>query len=54
VAEAGLRAMFAGRAECVPGLLNRVFAILASLTPQFVVDLLRRRAPWLPKGGRAA
>ncbi len=54
VAEAGLRAMFAGKAECVPGLVNRALAVLASLTPQIVVDLLRRRAPWLPKGGRPA
>jgi short-subunit dehydrogenase len=52
VAAAGVRAMLAGRAECTPGLLNRVMAVLAAATPQFVVDLARRRAPWLPRADR--
>ena len=47
VARAGLRAMFARRAVCVPGLLTRVMLVLAVLTPQFVIDLIRVRAPWL-------
>lgn len=51
VAEAGLRAMFARKAECVPGLLTRAMVLGAVLTPQFVIDLIRRRAPWLPKKG---
>ncbi len=51
VAEAGLRAMFAKKAECVPGLLTRAMAFGALMTPQFVIDLIRRRAPWLPKAG---
>jgi len=49
VAAAGLRAMFAGRAEHIPGLRARAMAYLAALTPQWAIDLLRRRAPWLPK-----
>ena len=49
VAEAGLRAMFASKAECVPGLLTRAMALGAVLTPQFVIDSIRRRAPWLPE-----
>ena len=49
VAEAGLRAMFAGEAECVPGPVARAMTLLAALTPQPVIDLIRRRAPWLPK-----
>jgi len=49
VAEAGLRAMFAGRAECTPGALTRAMAMAATLTPQPVIDLIRRRAPWLPR-----
>jgi uncharacterized protein len=48
VARAGLRALFARRAECMPGLLNRVLALLSMLTPQWIIDLIRRRAPWLP------
>lgn len=49
VADAGLRAMFAGRAECVPGVFSRVMAESSAWTPQWVIDLLRRRAPWLPQ-----
>ena len=54
VAAAGVRAMLAGRAECTPGLLNRAMAVLAAATPQPLVDLVRRRAPWLPRADRAA
>ena len=54
VAAAGVRAMLAGRAECTPGVLNRALAVLAAATPQPVVDLVRRRAPWLPRADRAA
>jgi uncharacterized protein len=50
VAEAGVRALLAGRAECVPGLRNRVMAVASALTPQWVIDLIRRRAPWLRTG----
>jgi short-subunit dehydrogenase len=53
VAEAGVRALLAGRAECVPGFTNRLMAAAAALTPQWVVDLLRRRAPWLRPGAPA-
>ncbi|MGZ6143234.1 MAG: SDR family NAD(P)-dependent oxidoreductase [Myxococcales bacterium] len=49
VAAAGLEAMFAGKAECTPGLLTRALAAMAVLTPQPVIELLRRRAPWLPR-----
>ena len=54
VAEAGLRAMFAGRAEHIPGMLTQLMTLGAVLTPQWVIDLIRRRAPWLPKGGSAS
>ena len=47
VARAGLEAMFAGRAECTPGLLTRALGFTAALTPQPVIDLIRRRSPWL-------
>jgi short-subunit dehydrogenase len=52
VAAAGVRALLAGRAECTPGVLNRVLRMLAAATPQVLVDLLRRRAPWLPRADR--
>ena len=47
VAAAGLRAMFRGEAECVPGILAREMAVASVWTPQPVIDWLRRRAPWL-------
>ena len=50
VAKAGLRALFAKRAECMPGLLTRVMMVLAVLTPQWIIDLLRRRTSWLAPG----
>jgi hypothetical protein len=49
VARAGLSAMFRKRAVVIPGLLSRVMAWGAVLTPQWVIDLIRRRAPWLPR-----
>ncbi|MEW5741651.1 MAG: SDR family NAD(P)-dependent oxidoreductase [Myxococcota bacterium] len=49
VARAGLRAMFRRRAVVIPGLLSRVMTCFAALTPQWVIDLIRRRAPWLPR-----
>jgi len=52
VAEAGLKAMFAKKAERIPGALNWIAALAAQLTPQWVVDLIRRRAPWLPRRDR--
>ncbi len=52
VAEAGLAAMFAGEAEHIPGRLTRAMTLGAVLTPQWAIDLLRRHAPWLPKGPR--
>jgi len=49
VAEAGLTAMFARRAEHIPGRLTRAMTLAAVLTPQWVIDLLRRHFPWLPR-----
>jgi short-subunit dehydrogenase len=51
VAESGVRALLAGRAECVPGVSSRVMAVLAAATPQWVVDLIRRRSRWLGRPG---
>lgn len=48
VSEQGLAALFSGQAECIPGALNRVLSQLAESTPQPLIDLLRRHAPWLP------
>lgn len=53
VAKAGLRALFAGRAECIPGLLTRLMTWGSVITPQFVIDLIRRRGPWMRSAGGA-
>jgi short-subunit dehydrogenase len=47
VAEAAVRALLRGDAECVPGTSARLMAWFSALTPQWAVDLVRRRAPWL-------
>jgi short-subunit dehydrogenase len=47
VAELGVAALLDGKAECVPGISGRMMALAASATPRWVVDLVRRRAPWL-------
>jgi len=52
VARAGLEAMFRRRAVVIPGLLSKLFAWGAALTPRWVIDLVRRRAPWLGRPGR--
>jgi uncharacterized protein len=54
VAASGLRAMFAGRAERIPGLLSPFLAWFSARLPQWLLDLVRRRAPWLPKRGGEA
>ena len=51
VAEAGLRAMFAGRAEYIPGVVARALARFFALVPRWIIGVVRRRAPWLPKPG---
>jgi uncharacterized protein len=53
VADAGLRAMFAGRAEIIPGLLAHAMVWLSVLVPEWAIAVLRKRAPWLPKRGDA-
>ncbi len=47
VARAGVRAMFARKAVCMPGLVTRLMTFGAVLLPQVVIDFVRRRAPWL-------
>jgi uncharacterized protein len=47
VAELGVAALLTGKAECVPGVYGRLMALAAAATPQWIVDLIRRRAPWL-------
>ena len=50
VARAGLEAMFRGEAEHTPGALNRVMVAAAVMTPQPLIDWIRR-GPWFPLRG---
>lgn len=49
VARAGLTAMFRREAEHVPGILGRAMVAAAVITPQPLIDALRRWGPWLRK-----
>ncbi|MFZ5444456.1 MAG: SDR family NAD(P)-dependent oxidoreductase [Myxococcota bacterium] len=52
VAKKAVDAMLARRGLSIPGLLSKLFAWGAAVTPQWLVDLIRRRAPWLPMPDR--
>lgn len=47
VAREGLRAMFAGEAESMPGALTKAMTAAAVATPQRVIDWVRRFGPWM-------
>lgn len=49
VARKAVEAMFAGKAEVIPGVHWRVMANLASVTPSWLIDRLRMHAPWLSR-----
>ncbi len=49
VARAGVQAMFEGRALVVPSPMAKVFATSMALAPRWLIDLVRRRSPWLPR-----
>lgn len=42
VAKAGVKALFAGRAECIPGLLNKLTVKLIPLIPHFIIEMIHR------------
>ncbi len=52
VGEAAVRALLRGDAECIPGLSARLMAWGSALAPQWVVDLVRRRGPWMGPGAQ--
>lgn len=49
VAEAGLKGLFEGRAEVLPGTLTKLMLLGTLLTPRWVVNLSMRWAPWRAK-----
>jgi uncharacterized protein len=42
VARAGVKALFAGRAECVPGALNKLLVLLLPLVPNIVIGWINQ------------
>ncbi len=43
VAEAGIRALFGDKAECIPGLLSKLVIMLLPFVPHFVISRINRR-----------
>lgn len=43
IADAGLDALFKNKAECVPGVLNKITMVLMPLIPQFIISSINRR-----------
>ena len=43
VAKVGIKALFSGRAECIPGLLNKLIVFLFPIIPHFIIGLINKR-----------
>ncbi len=43
VAKAGVRALFRGRAVCIPGFINKITVLMAPLVPGFIIEVITRR-----------
>ena len=43
VARSGLKALFKNRAECIPGILNKLIVLFVPLVPRFVIELIYRK-----------
>jgi len=43
VAKAGVRALFRGRAVCIPGLVNKISVLLVPLIPRFIIEVITAR-----------
>lgn len=49
VAEAGIKALFKGRAVCIPGLFNKIIVIILPLIPRFIIEIIARRSSVIRK-----
>ena len=49
VAKAGIEALFKGRAECIPGYLNKLIVCMLPLLPSFIIGLLYKRTKLHPQ-----
>jgi uncharacterized protein len=43
VARAGVRALFRNRAECIPGLLNKLVILILPVVPHFIISMINRK-----------
>ena len=43
IADAGLSALFKNKAECVPGVLNKIILVVMPLIPHFIISHINRR-----------
>jgi len=49
VASRAVRALFKNKAECVPGLLNKIIMLVVPLVPTWLIELINHRTNWLKK-----
>ena len=42
IANAGIRALFKNRAECIPGFLNKIIIVLLPFIPHFIIGIINR------------
>lgn len=47
VAHAGVKALFAGRAECIPGALNKIVVFLLPFIPHLLIDWINKLRNWI-------
>jgi uncharacterized protein len=43
IANAGIRALFKNRAECIPGLMNKLIILLLPILPHFIINTIYKR-----------
>lgn len=44
VAKAGTQALFSGRAECIPGMLNKLVVTVIPFVPHCIIEMIHKRA----------
>jgi len=49
VASRAARALFRNKAECIPGLLNKIVMVVVPLVPSWLIELINHRTSWLKK-----
>lgn len=49
VVNSGVRALFKNRAECIPGLLNKLIIIFLPILPHFIISIIYKRNNFIEK-----